>query len=302
MSLAMLLLCALVPTANAVTTFTGTVDTDFNNAGNWDNDLPGIFGPPLGTGGDAVINATAILSADFIEGAGDDGFTLSIGSGTSGALTVPAGVTLGPHDGFDVTCSLDTLVGVGAGGSGTFNIDGTYVAIGVGADMFIGDAAGGYGEVIVLDTGNMDIRKTVEIINGKLTIGAAAAMGTGLQDELVVDNGGTLEFILGAPDLVNPRYFAKSLLVELGSASTLELTTTGASIGDSWLLINDITSFGGVVGGDGTGVFGSVFNNEGLTIDVGYDGGLLTATVVPEPATMVLLGLGSLAVILLRSK
>ena len=290
--------------AYAATTFTGAASSDFNDAANWDNGLPGKL--TLGTGGDAVVNATAVVTADYAEGAGDDGFVLTIGSGTSGSLTLPAGLILYPADGFDYddsgTQTCDTLIGVGVGGVGTFNIAGAYTSVGAGVDMFIGDAAGGYGVVNVLDGGLMDIRKAVEIINGKLTIGATALMGTGLQDELVVDNGGTLEFILGAADLVTPRYHGKSLLVELGSASTLELTTTGAVIGDSWLLIDDITSFGGVDGGDGTGVFGSVVNNEGLTIDIGYDGGALTATVIPEPATMALLGLGSLVVVRRRRK
>ena len=41
--LSMLVLCTLVPIANAATVFTGAVDNDFNNAGNWDTGLlPGI--------------------------------------------------------------------------------------------------------------------------------------------------------------------------------------------------------------------------------------------------------------------
>jgi hypothetical protein len=281
-----MLLC-MAGLSSAQTTYTGATDNNFNNASNWSAGLPGAD-----AGGNAIIDDdSVVLTASYPRTNGN--FELTIGSGGTADLTVPTGMTLESGVGTAFPAG-NVRVGVGAGGAGTFNIAGTFLSVGASVDLYIGDAAGGTGTVNVLDGGFFDMRKTFEVINGRLHH-TTAAIASSPKDELVVDNNGILSFELDDPgSQAQPRIVGGSLAVELGSTSTLELSFLGTpSAGDSWVLINDISGFSGVVGGDGTGVFGNVVNDAGAIIDVTYDatGGQLVATVtsiggakIPVPA------------------
>jgi hypothetical protein len=265
-----LVLAVTVGTAEAVTNFNNANgDSNFNDAGNWDNGLP--------TGGnDGIISngLTAIHSDGTLVNTNTAMVTVGA-DGAAGTLNIANG-------------SLETesgtpgyRVGVGAGSVGTLNIDngGILIVKGAGADILLGDPAGGYGEINVLDGGELQSRKALEIVNGRISYSAHSVNTNSVRDELVVDNSGTLAFEIDGDTVATIP--GSSLIIELGSNSTLELTLKGDySIGDSWILITGISTFTGVDGGDGTGEFGNVTNTQGYGFKIDYDtaNGNLVAT------------------------
>lgn len=287
--------------APAATSFLGTIDTDFANAGNWDN------GTPTGGNNGTIDNGqTADLGSSFDIGTG----RLDVGAnGTSGTLNINSGGVYSTANG-----TPGVFVGVGSGSTGTININngGTLSILGAGADLFLGDNSGGQGFVNVSTGGTLDARKAVEVINGRLFFEVGSLYGGSgrPQDELVIDNNGILGF---ATDGLTVTTINSSLdALELGSNSTLQMALGGSySVGDTWTIITGITNFSGVAGGDGTGVFGNVIdpNNANHQFNVYYGTGLAGAgevvvelTAVPEPSSTALLGLGGLALILRRRR
>ena len=257
--------CLLAGAASAQTLFTGNVDTDFQTAGNWSAGVPGA----------GTINGG--LTADF---ASPDlaVSSLVIGTGgTAGTLSINSG---------ELECgSGDVKVGVGAGSVGAVNIANGAIlqCIGVGADLFVGDLAGGYGTLAVASGGTLDTIKALEIINGQLVFAATANSVPGFKDELVVDNNGVLAFQTEGSTIatLHGNTGAYTRILELGSTSTLDMQLGGThTIGDSWVVIDNILTFTGVAGGDGTGVFGTVTNtlNPADVFTVDYSGGAVTVT------------------------
>ena len=260
LTLIALVLAVTVGAAEAATNFTNAKgDSNFNDPGNWDNGLPtggndGIISNGLTathSDGTIVITNAAMVTVGAAGAAG----TLNI---TNGTLETENGTT-------------GYRVGAGAGSVGTLNIDngGILIVKGAGADVFVGDPAGGYGEINVLDGGELQSRKALEIINGRIFFSAHSISTNSVRDELVVDNGGTLAFEIDGDTVATIP--GSSLIVELGSNSTLELILKGNySVGDSWTLVTDISTFTGVDGGDGTGVFGNVVSPQGFKFRIDY--------------------------------
>lgn len=287
--------------APAATSFLGTLDSDFANAGNWDN------GAPTG-GNNGTIDSgnSADLGSTFGIGTG----RLDVGAnGTSGTLNINNGGVYNTANG-----TPGIFVGSGSGSVGTININngGTLSILGAGADLFLGDTSGGQGFVNVSTGGTLDARKAVEVINGRLFFEVGSFYGgTGRpQDELVIDNNGILGF---ATDGLNVTTINSTLdFLELGSTSTLQMALGGSyNVGDTWTILTGVTAFSGVSGGDGTGVFGNVVdpNNANHQFTVYYGSGLAGAgevvvelTAVPEPSAAALLGLSGLALALRRRK
>ncbi|GAA5494545.1 hypothetical protein Rhal01_00707 [Rubritalea halochordaticola] len=158
---AWILACSTILTttclSDAATTFLGSIDSDFSNAGNWDN------GTPTGSNNGTIENGnTADLGSAYSIGTG----RLDVGTnGTSGNLNINNGGTLSTGNG-----TPGIFVGSGAGSVGTINVNsgGTLSVLGAGADLFLGDSSGGQGFVNVSTGGTLDARKALEIINGKL--------------------------------------------------------------------------------------------------------------------------------------
>ncbi|MBI9016752.1 MAG: PEP-CTERM sorting domain-containing protein [Phycisphaerae bacterium] len=295
--------------ANAATVFNNTAgDNDFNNAANWDNGLP-----VKGGGHDGVINADATMTASHEMVTAIDWHLVINATVNTGANELQ--LRSGSKGTNPIGTPGDLIVGDNA--TGVFNVDngGTLDIAGIGADLIIGQN-GGTGTVNFLSGSSSSLSKTIEILNGSLNY-ASDVNGLGhLGDELVVGNNGILSMGINA-DTDTHFVFGNRFDLELATDSTLKLNFTGsASIGDSWTLMQTISSFNGVVdssvdAGDGTGVFGNLIVN-GLTDDqqiqliynapVAGDDGSLVATVVPEPATLALLGLGSLISLKRRRK
>jgi hypothetical protein len=293
--LVLAMLMSMAGLCSAQTTFTGATGNDFNNALNWDLGLPGHL-----AGGNAIIdNDSVSLTADYLRPHGN--FDLTIGSGGTADLSIPAGMTLESNVGTDVVGNRITSIGVGAGGDGTLSIAGTYLSVGANADVFVGDADG-VGAINVLDGGFMDVRKAVEILNGSLSFGVTA-FSSSVKDELIVGNNGILAFAIDGTSVATIT--GGTLAVELATNSTLQLDISNAGLGDSWTLISGVSGYSGVVdsivdSGDGTGMFGNVIVSglaPELSIDLTYGATSLDATVIPEPTTLVLLGLGGLGLL-----
>lgn len=281
----------VVSPAYSDTIFTNSFDTDFNNASNWTAGL-GLPDTDAAAGDDdhGIISAgaTADMSASYQTAVGRR-FLLTV-NGTlntgSNELQLRAGSqgSAAPGSYGDLIVDGGT-VNVGNGG----RID----MAGVGADMFLDNG----GVVNFLDGSTMQIQKAVEVIDGTLNFGAAAAIDGALQDELVIGDNGTIHFGFdGAFQFLNLS--GQTLGVELGAGSTLSLGFVNApTVGDSFELISGVSGFAGVDGGTGTGVFGSV-NATGLgagqDVVLQYNGDNLTASIVsavPEPNSMVILGM-----------
>lgn len=271
--LALLMVGALLAgVAGADTAFTGAISTDFANANNW---TAGVAGDATGNDGTISNGLTAVYSN--AEGTLDVyRSSLTVGAaGTAGTLNVNAGELLLRNSGAN-----DLIVGAGAGSTGTVNINsgGELYVAGANADVFIGDSDGGQGAVNVNSGGTLEATKTVEVINGTLTYASDASTGSAMKDELVVDNAGTLAFQTDGTAISTIP--GDTLILELGSTSTLDMQLGGTyTFGDTWTIATGIFSFGGVDGGDGTGVFGTVTNSTdpSHTFVVYYGTGLAAA-------------------------
>jgi len=238
--------CLLTGVATAATLFTGAIDSDFANAGNWDNQLPSNANKGTIKNGQTATSA-ANANAAMIVGA----------DGTAGTFNITHGVFRSD--------SNDMRVGVGNGSVGTITVSGgaTLQTKGTAADLFIGDTAGGYGTVHILAGGRCDAVKALEIINGTLIFEVGALDAPTLKDELVVDNNGTLVFKTDGSAVT--KINGATVAVELGSTSTLDMQLGGTySVGDTWTIVTGVSGFSGVDGGDGNGTFGEVINSLNL--------------------------------------
>lgn len=253
--------------SSAQTVWVGGTSSDYLDASNWSAGLP-----QLNTI-DGIINS--------------DGFATLAGTSPSvelltinGRLDVNTGGSLLTENG-----SKGIKVGAGTGESGTLNIaaGGIVTTTGASVDLLIGDSAGGQGFVNVNSGGKVDPIKAIEVINGQLTFAADALSIPGFKDEFVVDNNGVLAFQTDGSAIatVHGNTGSFSRTAELGANSTLDMQLGGPhSIGDSWVVMDNILSFTGVSGGDGTGIFGTVTNtlNPADVFTVEYSGGSVTVT------------------------
>ncbi len=261
--------CLVAGAVSADTLFTGAIDSDFTTAGNWDN------GVVSSTSGDGTINGgfTSNFSTSYYASGTAE---LNVGAGGSaGTLNVNSG---------EYRNGNAVNVGVGSGAVGTVNIanGATLTLGGDAADLFVGDLAGGYGIVNVNSGGTLNAIKAVEILNGQLVFESGAVGIPGFKDECVVDNNGVLVFQTDGSTIatLHATTDAKPRILELGSTSTLDMQLGGTySIGDSWVVIDNILTFSGVSGGDGDGTFGNVTNsiNPDDAFAVHYGNGLAAA-------------------------
>jgi hypothetical protein len=269
--------CLLAGAASeaAVTVFNGTVNSDFGNTNNWSLQVLPFDAQ------DGAIKGTADFTVNY-----ESSFSLiKVGGGSAdGTLNINSGTLINRDE---------VRLGSAAGGDGTININsgGTLKATGTGADIFIGElgagAGTGVGTLTVNAGGTLDAVKALEILRGELVFDAYALTGPATKDELVVDNGGTLVF--KTDGATSAKINGLALAVELGAASTLDMQLGGSyDVGDEWTIVTGISGFSGVVGGDGTGVFGTVKNSlkPSDEFSVDYSGGNVTVTVIPEPATL----------------
>ncbi|MBK1833861.1 PEP-CTERM sorting domain-containing protein [Roseibacillus ishigakijimensis] len=270
----------------AATTFVSTTSSDFNDAGNWDNGLPDTVAA-AGDDDEGIIPAGAnvIMSADYQTETGRRFYMTINGSLTVGSheLQLRAGSSGSSSRGYG-----DVIVD---GGSLLIGSGGTLDLAGVGADLFVE----GGGSVSFASGANFQASKAISVNGGTLSFGATTVHVGNTQDELMVQNG-TVSFDFDA-SFQHFSLTGQSLVLLLGGGSGIDLNfATAPSLGSSFELINGITTY--------VGEFSTVTASgldAGQSIEMLYEGGTLTATVVPEPSSVLLL-MGALPFALARRK
>ncbi len=276
--------------ALAVTTFSGTLDDDFNNAGNWDNGLPtGVTGP-----GTIASGATAVMSADYLMN--------NNGSPSVTPITVDGSLSTGSYElqlrSGGIAGSPDLTVT----GQMTVNNGGLIDLAGAAADLFLQ----GGGDLTVENGGSFGASKTVDIGGGSILAFESGALMTGnTADELQLRNNSTISFEVAA-DGSHFTLVGSSLQVRLGSSPNLVVDFLGTpTTGSSFDLITGVSGFTNYLG-NGSGYTFDPSNVTVTGLDAGQEANLvygssLTLEVVPEPASGILAALG-LALVVRRRR
>lgn len=285
---------ALLPHSSmAVTLFTNPTptETNFNNAGNWDNGLPdntnGVG--TIAAGATAIMTANYLMSNDGSPSVTDIIVNGSLSTGANELQLRSGGVGRSP----DLTVN----------GMFTVNNGGTIDIAGASADLFL---AGG-GDMLVESGGTFAASKTVDLGSGSiLTFESGALMAASTNDELQLRNGSTIAFQI-AGDGSHFTLNGNTLQVRLGTTPNLIIDFASApTIGNTFDLITGVSDFT-----DYQGVgSGNTFDPANITV-TGLGAGQsyqldytnqLQLQIIPEPSSTALLGLGGLALLMRRKK
>ncbi len=262
--------------ANAAVSWTGVTDGtgDIETATNWTGDVLPATGVEVGTITDTSVQFTAQQPASMT--ISFDG-TTSLKNNQNGAVRIGnSAYTFNDTSSFDVRGAdgnRDVMVwGRGADGGSTmiWNSTGT---IGGLNDLRLGNNTAQLG-FITQNAGLFEIGDTLQ-----MKFGSTFTMAGGLleADNLVIDNTD------GADDVLN--------FVTTGTGGTMSFRNGGAdytSVLEAFITAGDIRI-------NGAAATTADFN-------VSFDGSETSITVVPEPSSAALLGLGGLALIMRRRK
>jgi hypothetical protein len=249
-------LALLLPsTAFAQSTFTGS--------GNWLDDGFWDLGIP-GDGSTATVNGECIINENIVAAQTLNPSRVNIGDTASGKLTVSGGTLSGAHGG-----AAGIWVGLN-GGNGTLEVNrgATYRSQGASMRLAVGDNFGGRGTVIV--SGELQIYKFMEIINGTLQMMPAGICNKfNSNNPSVVGANGTLSYMIDGPDVGTiSRSNTIGVQLTLDPLANLEITLTGDfAINDSWVILNYTVLSGQFAQGI------SFVNQQGYSLDINYGSG-----------------------------
>ncbi len=260
------------------------------------------FDDPGNWGGEAATGSN--LPGDVIDSGGGDASNVIMQSGGTSTTSVASSFT--PTNPFDILIvrsghtlnlsadfnlsGIPTLVGQ-TGGGGTVNQSaGTFTT----SNLSVGSGATGTFNV----SGNANLMASSVSLTNSSTLSLADDSANISSSSLNISAGSTLDFTLGASGV---NAIDVSGLLTIDSGALLNIDGSGYTGGAGTI---ELVNFGS---NSGTFTDPSNINISGFTgynTVIGYDADslFLTATAVPEPSSVALLGIASTALILRRRK
>jgi len=272
---------ALSITAHGVVyVWSGAIDSDWNNAANWDAN-----GVPVDdhTSGGLTLNTNdSVVFSGTIMPSNNPGFGSNFDSTNSGKWSVPT-------------------MEFNSGGSIDFNLTSSH-----NNGMFTNLPSGSYGTRDILTVGD-GITGGTEDVTVNLTEGMMLNRHANGIHNFIVNADGTLN-MAGA---IAPRAAPRGYLITV-NGGTVDIDGNAGGLNDAHNTV-DFTDFGGTFTADYgsfadiaavTSALGTDFlnNTSGTLLATDNGDGSYTVSVVPEPSSTALLGLGGLALILRRRK
>jgi hypothetical protein len=322
----LLLVGLMVSVASATTDWTGAVDNDWGNAGNWTTapttterrDV--AFGTPVVTADDTagVIHMGRTNSAQTLADA-----TLTISSGT---LTVTSSgtelVSVAYSDALTNNLTVDggNLVVYRGNGSGELRLNHVYASTCVGnLNLYSGsietevlskgsNAGGGDfyatgGTLIIRDEidkfGRVGQDASWGFKLGGATLEMVSQDGTGAVGDIHVGDSQSTDFIMDSTSGINFDLGAASGTggVDWDLLTVYGNFTLGGTLGVNFLVAPTLGDYWDVMTVNGSYTGTGTFDNLPSTVTASLvNGDTLRLTYVPEPATIALLGLGLLAI------
>lgn len=275
--------------------------TSFNTAGKWSD----LAAP---SAGNDYQNANFLLRTPAVNGdftfAGD---SLLITSDSAVASNLnDALIFKGGGAGNDITVNNLTFNGGtlrnGSGNADFFYLWGNILTVGangmgvhVQGPLFINSPVAGSGLIKIVDPGSADLARTLHFVNGANTYTGSIQLVTANRSRFSLDSTGNMKFVIGAPGVNNSINGAGN--ATLDGTFNLDLSGASTTFGDSWALVSATTkTFGATFNIPGFVENANVWSNGQYMFDEAT--GVLTA--IPEPASLVLLGLCGLAQLIRR--
>lgn len=288
----------------ALVSMTGddTIGTSsFNAAGKWSN----LAAP---SAGNDYQNANFLLRTPGVNGdftfAGD---SLLITSDVAAAVNLNDSLLFkGVGAGNDITANNLTFNGGSlrnaSGNADFFYLNGNILTVGpngmgvhVQGPLFINSPVAGSGLIKIVDPGSSDLARTLHFANGANTYTGSIQLVTANRSRFSLDSTGNMNFVIGAPGVNNSINGAGNAVLD--GVFNLDLSGASTTLGDSWTLVSTTSkTFGATFSIPGFMETANVWSNGDYMFDEAT--GVLTA--IPEPASLVLLGLCGLAQLIRR--
>lgn len=280
------LLASVVTSYAADITWTGAVDTDYHNSGNWSSGSV----PQLNGTDNVSLGGTAIWSTGDFSFSNGSIFTVTNGGswsqdpGHGGWLQATGGATINIEQGGAFSTGGAGQINFGATGS-TFNIAGEFL---LGNTTLAGDPAGLEASTFNLNTGG-SIARTGEFKWGLSTFNVDGGTLT-VSDILGADAGGSQIINLSAGSIVientGDRFEG---FFSLDADDYIDFTTAAGSV---FIDNIDLTDANNLL--TGRIRYNGLVDASAFTLTEQGSGILFTSSTVPEPSSYALLG-GALA-------